>query len=81
RLSLAIWTAAWHERMRDLMMTAGTWSSDTRLITIPLPLIVEHNWVLSFACDRGDRLDVVGEMTLGEMASLKGLYTLVAVLR
>lgn len=81
RVQLAIWTAAWHERMKDLMMTAGTWSSDTRFITIPLLLIVEHNWVLSFACDRGDRLEIVGEMTLGETASLKGLYTLVAVLR
>jgi hypothetical protein len=81
RVQLAIWTAAWHERMKDLMMTAGTWSSDTRFITIPLLLIVEHNWVLSFACDRGDRLEIVGEMTLGETASLKGLYTLIAVLR
>jgi len=81
RVQLAIWTAAWHERIKDLMMTTGTWSSDTLFITMPLLLIVEHNWVLSFACDRGDRLEVVGEMTLGETASLKGLYTLVAVLR
>ena len=79
RVQLAIWTAAWHERIKDLMRTTGTWSSDTRFITMPLLLIVEHNWVLSFAC--GDRLEVVGEMTVGETASLKGLYTLVAVLR
>lgn len=37
--------------------------------------------MLSFACNRGDRLEVIGEMTLGETASLKGLYTLVAVLQ
>lgn len=38
RVQLAIWTAAWHKRMKDLMMTAGTWSSDTQFITIPLLL-------------------------------------------
>ncbi|KAK4443295.1 hypothetical protein QBC34DRAFT_362321 [Podospora aff. communis PSN243] len=81
RVQLAVWTAAWHERIKDLMLKAGVWSVDTRLITLPLLLIVEHNWALSFACDRGDRLEVVGDMTLGETASLKGLYTLVAVLR
>lgn len=81
RVQLAIWTAAWHERMRDIMMTAGKWSSDTRLITMPLLLIVDHTWLLSFACDRGDRLEVVGEMAVGETASVKGLYTLVVVLR
>lgn len=37
--------------------------------------------MLSSACDRGDRLEVVGGMTFGETASLKGLYTLVTVLR
>ncbi|KAH8907508.1 hypothetical protein BR93DRAFT_926528 [Coniochaeta sp. PMI_546] len=81
RVQLAVWTAAWHERMKNLMTAACMWSSDTRVITMPLLLIVEHNWVLSFACDRGDWLEIVGEMTLGETASLKGLYTLVAVLR
>lgn len=81
RVQLAVWTAAWHERMRDLMVPAGIWSSETRLITMPLLLIVGHTWVLSFACDRGDRLEIVGEMTLGETATLKGLYTLVAALR
>ncbi|KAB5511554.1 hypothetical protein GE09DRAFT_1209246 [Coniochaeta sp. 2T2.1] len=80
-IGLAVWTAAWHERMRDLMVPAGIWSSETRLITMLLLLIVGYTWVLSFACDRGDRLEIVGEMTLGETATLKGLYTLVAALR
>ena len=82
RVQLAVWTAAWHERMRDLMIRAGTWSpSTTRLITLPLLLMVGHTCVVSFACDRGEYLEIIGEMTLGETASLKGLYTLVAALR
>jgi hypothetical protein len=81
RLQLAVWTAAWHERMKDMMDTAGKWTTDTRLITMPLLLIVEDKWALSFACDRGDRLEIVGEMHLGDTANLRGLYTLVAVVR
>ncbi|KAK0704275.1 hypothetical protein B0T21DRAFT_268787, partial [Apiosordaria backusii] len=81
RVQLAIWTAAWHERMMALMAAAGKLYANTRLITMPLLLIVEHSWVLSFVCDRGDRLEVVGDVTLGETADLKGLYTIVAALR
>ncbi|KAJ9129497.1 hypothetical protein NKR19_g10341, partial [Coniochaeta hoffmannii] len=81
RVQLAIWTAAWHERMMALMAAAGKSYANTRLITMPVLLIVEHSWVLSFVCDRGDRLEVVGDVTLGETADLKGLYTIVAALR
>jgi len=44
-------------------------------------LILGHEWKLSFVCDRGDRLEIVGEMLLGDTSSLLGLYTLVAVVR
>lgn len=37
--------------------------------------------MLSFACNRGDLLEVVGEITFRKTASLKGLYTLVTVLQ
>jgi hypothetical protein len=67
--------------MMAVMAAAGKLYANTRLITMPLLLIVEHSWVLSFVCDRGDRLEVVGDVTLGETADLKGLYTIVAALR
>jgi len=51
RVQLAVWTAAWHKRMailNDLPATAQ------RLVTLPLLLVVDHEWKLLFACDRGE---------------------------
>lgn len=36
---------------------------------------------MSFACDRGDWIEVFGEHAIGDMSTLLGLYTLVAVLQ
>jgi hypothetical protein len=82
RIQLATWTAAWHHRMRRLMDEAGSGGQVSgRVVTLPVLLIVEHIWALSFVCDRGDRLEVVGEMHLGDTRTLTGLYTLVAVVQ
>ncbi|OIW22439.1 hypothetical protein CONLIGDRAFT_563285, partial [Coniochaeta ligniaria NRRL 30616] len=82
RAQLAIWAAAWHERMRQFLAAdSGSSSVSRRVVTLPVVLVVEHAWVLSFVCDRGDRLEVVGDMPLGDTRSLAGLYTLVAVVR
>jgi hypothetical protein len=51
------------------------------IVTLPLLLSVEQNWKLFFACDRGDHLEVVGEMSVGDTNTLIGLYTIVAVVR
>lgn len=37
--------------------------------------------MLSFACDRGHSLDIVGDITLGDTQSLKGMHMLVAAVR
>ncbi|KAK3309975.1 uncharacterized protein B0T15DRAFT_506695 [Chaetomium strumarium] len=73
RTQLAAWTAAWHERVKRFQREGGE-----RVVTLPLILVNEHAWQLSFACDRGDRLEIVGHMTLGETNSLSGMYQLVA---
>lgn len=61
------------------MDESGEGGPGSRVITLPALLIVEHSWVLSFMCDRGDRLEVVGDMPVGDTTTLTGLYTLVAV--
>ncbi|KAH6983682.1 hypothetical protein BKA56DRAFT_483122, partial [Ilyonectria sp. MPI-CAGE-AT-0026] len=84
RLQLGVWTAAWHQRMNDFFnsgIAKTTDSAQRTIITLPLLLSVEHNWKLFFACDRGDRLEVVGEMSVGDTNTLIGLYTIVAVVR
>lgn len=57
RLQLGIWVAAWHRRMAALMQTCpGRSEPVDRIITVPLIVIMEHEWRLSFACDMGDRI-------------------------
>lgn len=65
RAQLAVWTAAWHRRMGDFMRgeegdvaltTTTTIGGPSKVITLPLLLIVEHEWKLSFAVDRGDSI-------------------------
>lgn len=51
------------------------------MITLPLLLVVEHEWKLFFAYDNRDRLDIVGDMSIGDTKSLVGLHTMMAVLR
>lgn len=53
RLQLAIWTAAWHQRMEAL----GIGGKGRPLLpTLPLILTMDHNWMLFFACDRGTKI-------------------------
>lgn len=56
RLQLGVWTAAWHKRMRLLLNDAESSDNTKRIITLPLVLILEHEWRLLFACDRGHRI-------------------------
>lgn len=94
RIQLAIWVAAWHQRISHFLdKRRGRYTGmeevddrdrdtrDGKVITLPVLLIVEHSWVLSFVCDRGDKLEIVGRMPLGDTSSLLGLYTLLAVVR
>lgn len=49
-IQLAIWTAAWYRRLQSLSL------APLRMITLPLLLVVEHDWRLYFAVDRGDSI-------------------------
>ncbi|KAF4982318.1 hypothetical protein FDECE_17538 [Fusarium decemcellulare] len=68
RLQIGVWIAAWHHRMRILLQRKSKHEgaggvADTEknnmpnpLITLPVIIVVEHDWKLFFACDRGDHI-------------------------
>jgi hypothetical protein len=51
------------------------------IITLPLLYIIGHDWKLSFACWRGNRIEIMGPLALGDTTTLLGTYTIIAVLR
>ena len=55
RRQLGVCTAAWHRRMHALM-AQKTHMRGERIVTLPLLLILEHEWRLSFAIDAGDAI-------------------------
>ncbi|KAI5458283.1 hypothetical protein BGZ63DRAFT_393041 [Mariannaea sp. PMI_226] len=78
QLQLSVWTAAWYQRIAMLVPERV---SRYGIITLPLLHVVGHDWRLSFACWRRDRIEVVGELALGDTRTLLGTYTIVSVLR
>lgn len=75
RLQLSVWTASWFYRMQSFLPADCPW------VTIPLLLVVEHDWWISFACHRGNRIEILEEVKIGDTKSLISLYQLNAVLR
>ncbi|KXX78394.1 hypothetical protein MMYC01_205891 [Madurella mycetomatis] len=78
RVQLGIWTAAWRIRMLTFLDLQNQQRS---LITLPLILVVEHQWYLLFACDRGDHMQILGDIRIGDTSTLLGLYSILAVIR
>lgn len=78
-IQLGIWTAAWHCRVRALF--ALSLPPDQLLPTLPLIFCQGHAWHLYFACDWGQRIEIVGPISLGDTESLDSIYTLFASLR
>ncbi|CVL08888.1 uncharacterized protein FMAN_14119 [Fusarium mangiferae] len=75
RGQLGLWIAAWHRRMSLLG------KSEEEIITVPLVMVMEHEWKLMFAVDRGDAIDIVEDIRMGDTRDLPGLYRIIAVLR
>ncbi|KAJ2997266.1 hypothetical protein NUW58_g698 [Xylaria curta] len=76
KIQLGVWTAAWHRRIAALVDLGNS-----PIVTLPLLLAVGHDWKLFFACDRGDRIEIVGGMNVGNTNSLPGLYQLLVTVR
>ncbi|KAH6868975.1 hypothetical protein B0T10DRAFT_569138 [Thelonectria olida] len=81
RLQLGVWVAAWHQRIQMLVDASPLLLGVDRIITLPLIIVMEHDWRLLFACDRGDRIEVLEDISIGDTKSLIGLYTIMATLR
>ena len=55
RRQLGVCTAAWHRRIHALMAQKAYMRGE-KIVMLPLLLIVEHEWRLSFAIDAGDAI-------------------------
>ncbi|KLU85785.1 hypothetical protein MAPG_04805 [Magnaporthiopsis poae ATCC 64411] len=75
-VQLGIWVAAWHRRITELLDVAPG-----GIITLPLVLCHGHEWNLHFACDRGERIEMVGPISSGKTSDVVSLYSLHETLR
>lgn len=83
RLQLAVSTAALHRRLDSFLDAKFASRSDERplIATLLQMLVLDNEWKLYFACDRGDRVDMIGDMSIGDTKKIIECYILVAVLR
>lgn len=51
------------------------------MISHPLVIVTSDEWVLHIAVDRGDRIDILGRVRLGDTDSWLGMYKLMKSLR
>lgn len=80
RLQLGIWIAAWHQRMAVLMETSLPRAVPIdRIITVPLIIIIEHEWRLSFACDKWDRIVSAIRHVRHELVNLEPLLFILTI--
>ncbi|KLU91730.1 hypothetical protein MAPG_10679 [Magnaporthiopsis poae ATCC 64411] len=75
---LAVWTAAWHRRISELLPHVV---SRGGIMTLPLLVCNGHAWSLYFACDRGIKIEMIGPISLGGTYSLSSTYALFAALQ
>ncbi|KAL1837874.1 hypothetical protein VTJ49DRAFT_3300 [Mycothermus thermophilus] len=76
---LRLWVVAWHKRM-EMLGIGGR--QGPALPTLILINVQDHNWFLSFAVDRLDKIEILGGSELiGGTNTLVGVYKLVTVLR
>ncbi|KAK7432945.1 hypothetical protein QQZ08_000416 [Neonectria magnoliae] len=73
-VQLAVWTAAWHERLRAIR-------ADQRVIAIPVLQVYGNVWQVLFAIDNEDELLLLDQsMRIGDTSTITGLYQLRAAL-
>lgn len=84
RIQLGIFAAALQQRL-ELLVNAKYRTTETEprplIITLLHILTLEHDWKLFFGCDRGDYLEMVGDLSAGDTKSLIGAYILLEVMR
>lgn len=81
-IQLAIWTAAWFQRMEHWLQSSTYRQTKFAMLqAVPAVLVNGHSWRLLFFCNRGDYFACVGEIPMGETTTLTGTYKVLAVLR
>ncbi|KUI74266.1 hypothetical protein VM1G_09711 [Cytospora mali] len=82
-VQIGFWTAAWHRRMEDISaeLGGGEQREGRRIITLPLICIVNHEWSVYFAVDRGSSIEMLGPVSMGGTQSIDSAYILLANLR
>ncbi|KAH6973818.1 hypothetical protein BKA56DRAFT_620018 [Ilyonectria sp. MPI-CAGE-AT-0026] len=85
RLQVGIWIAATQQEDRqgkENDQDGGESSRKTELlIPVPIIIVIEHEWKLFFACDCGNKIEIIGHVSIGDTMSLDGLFIIVAVIR
>lgn len=71
RRQLGVCTAAWHRRIQTLM-AQKTHMKGEKIVTLPLLLIAEQEWRLSFAVDAGDAIVRVPSFPLALSSCSRG---------
>ncbi|CEJ95238.1 hypothetical protein VHEMI10729 [[Torrubiella] hemipterigena] len=83
RTQLGIFVAAQNLRFASFLMAKYSHRKGQLPLSITLPhiLTVEHDWKLFYGCDRGLRIEMVGDVSIGDTKSVLGALTLLAVIR
>ncbi|KAK2031213.1 hypothetical protein LX32DRAFT_289345 [Colletotrichum zoysiae] len=71
---LAIWTAAWHNRIARL-------DKSLHMPTLPAICVVGHEWDLYLAEDKGDHIIVHGPLRIGSTIDILNMYSLLRCLQ
>ncbi|KAI8627297.1 hypothetical protein F5Y19DRAFT_174772 [Xylariaceae sp. FL1651] len=84
-LQLAIWVAAWHQRMYQLrskrIQQVTSCQEDLKLVSVPLISVTNHDWDLYLACDEGDSIWIRGPLRIGSTATDLQLHALFGSLK
>ncbi|KAI1421245.1 hypothetical protein F5Y12DRAFT_38763 [Xylaria sp. FL1777] len=88
-LQLAIWVAAWHQRMgqlrtirlRHAMRVNDNDLKQPKLVSVPLIVATGHDWDIYFACDEGSSITLRGPLRIGSTATDLQLHTLLYSLK
>ncbi|KAI1827606.1 hypothetical protein F4861DRAFT_327444 [Xylaria intraflava] len=91
-VQLSLWTAAWHKRMytihdrivpptpQSYLATNPTPVTPRRTVSLPLILVIAHEWYIYFACDLGSSICIYGRMPIGSTRTIASAYSLVTCL-
>ncbi|KAH8159240.1 hypothetical protein CIB48_g8994 [Xylaria polymorpha] len=86
-LQLAIWVAAWHQRMgqlRTIRLRHAMRVNDPKqpkLVSVPLIVATGHDWDIYFACDEGSSITLRGPLRIGSTATDLQLHILLCSLK